>query len=86
MSDRHTVVAHGSNLRRALKLEAAQNGLLGRQITSFEELACRLAGGFTHPINYERLRTATAVRVSASAIPPADVDPPLTATQSTTGR
>ena len=58
MSIRHTIVAHGQLLRDDLKIQAARSRLNGRQIMTFEALACRLAGGFARPIDDESLREA----------------------------
>src|SRR3546814_18348352 len=43
---------------RELRLDAARRRLHGLQILSFEQLAVRLAGGFTRPIDDESLRSA----------------------------
>ena len=58
MSKRHTVVAHGALLKQELRVEAARSRTTGRQIMTFELLACRLAGGFVHLIDDEVLRDA----------------------------
>ena len=58
MSRRHTIVAHGALLKQELRVEAARSRTTGRQIMTFESLACRLAGGFVHPIDDEVLRDA----------------------------
>lgn len=56
--NRRTIVAHGRLAIRELRLNAARQRLHGIQILSFEQLAVRLAGGFTRPINDESLRSA----------------------------
>lgn len=56
--NRRTIVAHGRLAMRELRLDAARRRLHGLQILSFEQLAVRLAGGFTRPIDDESLRTA----------------------------
>lgn len=58
MTIRHTIVAHGLLAKRELRVEAARGRLNGRQIMTFEALACRLAGGFASPIDDEALRDA----------------------------
>ena len=58
MSKRHTIVAHGALLKQELRVEAARSRTTGRQIMTFESLACRLAGEFVHPIDDEVLRDA----------------------------
>ena len=58
MTDRRTIVAHGRLAMRELRLDAAREGRHGLQIMSFEQLAVRLAGGFSRPIDDESLRTA----------------------------
>ena len=58
MLKRHTIVAHGSLLKSDLRAEAARERLHGRQILTFEVLACRLAGGFSAPIDDDMLRDA----------------------------
>lgn len=55
---RRTIVAHGRMAMRELRLNAARQRLHGLQIMSFEQLAVRLAGGFSRPIDDESLRTA----------------------------
>ena len=56
MKLRHTIVAHGLLAKRNLRLEAARGRLHGRQIMTFEAVACRLAGGFSTSIDDETLR------------------------------
>ena len=56
--NRRTIVAHGRLAMRELRLDAARRRHHGLQILSFEQLAVRLAGGFTRPIDDERLRSA----------------------------
>lgn len=58
MTDRRTIVAHGRLAMRELRLNAAREGRHGLQIMTFEQLAVRLAGGFSRPIDDESLRTA----------------------------
>ena len=54
---RRTIVAHGRLAMRELRLNAARQRLHGLQIFSFEQLAVRLAGGFTRLIDDETLRS-----------------------------
>ena len=58
LSNRRTIVAHGRLAMRELRLDAARQRRHGVQIMSFEQLAVRLAGGFTRPIDDDCLRTA----------------------------
>ena len=58
MGKRQTVVVHGRLARAHLKEKAASDRAQGLQILTFEALACRLAGGFTAPIDDETLRAA----------------------------
>lgn len=58
ISARRTIVAHGRLAMREVRLDAARRKLHGLQVMSFEQLAVRLAGGFTRPIDDENLRTA----------------------------
>ena len=54
---RRTIVAHGRLAMRELRLNAARRRDHGLQILSFEQLAVRLAGGFTRPIDNDTLRS-----------------------------
>ena len=59
---RRTVIAHSRLRMRELRLEAARNRWHGLQIMTFEQLAARLAGGLSRPVDDEALRDAiTAV-------------------------
>lgn len=58
MAIRRTVVHHGSLIRRNLLLEAARSGETGLQLMSFEQLAARLAGGFSSGVDNKALRDA----------------------------
>jgi hypothetical protein len=58
MTSRHTIVTHGLLAKRDLRLEVARACLHGRQLMTFEALACRLAGGFSAAIDDETLRDA----------------------------
>lgn len=56
MSSRQTVIAHGRLAMRQLRLEAARERRQGLQVMTLEQMAARLAGGFTGPIDDELLR------------------------------
>ena len=53
---RHTAVVYGRLQSRELRLEAARARRMGQQVMTIEQLACRLAGGFSRPIDDETLR------------------------------
>jgi hypothetical protein len=53
---RRTIVAHGRLAMRELRLAAARERHHGLQIMTFEQLAARLAGGLSRPIDDETLR------------------------------
>ncbi len=55
---RRTVVAHSRLRMRELRLEAARNRWHGLRIVTFEQLAARLAGGLTQPVDDDALREA----------------------------
>lgn len=55
---RQTYIAHGRLASGEIRLEAARNRRHGVQVMAFEQLAARLAGGFTQPIDAETLRDA----------------------------
>ena len=57
-SPRRTVVAHSRLRMRELRLEAARNRWHGLRIVTFEQLAARLAGGLTQPVDDDALREA----------------------------
>lgn len=65
---RRTIVAHGRLAMRELRLDAARRRLHGLQILSFEQLAARLAGGFTRPVDDESLRSAIQVALPETAL------------------
>lgn len=52
---RQTIITQGRLAARALRLEAARNGRLGVQILAIEQVAARLAGGFTQPLDDDTL-------------------------------
>ena len=59
---RHTVIAHGRLAMRELRLAAARERRHGLQVMTFEQLAARLAGGLSQPVDDDALREAiTAV-------------------------
>lgn len=55
---RRTMVVFGRLQSRELRLEAARKRIAGIQVMTMEQLACRLAGGFSRPIEDESLRVA----------------------------
>ena len=55
---RITFVAHGRLAMREIRLEAARRCRHGVQVTTFEQMAARLAGGFLEPIDADALRIA----------------------------
>jgi hypothetical protein len=55
---RHTVVAQGRQAMRERRLEAARERHHGLQVMTFGQLAARLAGGLSRPIDDETLRLA----------------------------
>ena len=67
-SPRRTVVAHSRLGMRELRLEAARNRRHGLQVMTFEQLAARLAGGLTRPVDDDALRQAIV-----SVLPETDV-------------
>jgi hypothetical protein len=54
---RRTAVVFGKLQSRELRLTAARQRDHGLQVMTMEQLACRLAGGFSRPIEDEALRT-----------------------------
>lgn len=56
--ERRTIVAHGRLAMRELRLAAARERHHGLQIMTFEQLAARLAGGLSRPVDDETLRAA----------------------------
>src|ERR1700677_5053889 len=68
MSTRRTIVAHGRLAMRELRLDAARHRRHGLQIMSFEQLAVRIAGGFTRPIDDESLRGAIQAVLPTTAL------------------
>lgn len=55
---RHTAVVHGRLAMQELRLAAARESRHGLQVMTFEQLAARLAGGFSKPIDGDNLRLA----------------------------
>lgn len=55
---RQTYIAHGRLASLEIRLDAARHQHHGTQVMAFEQLAARLAGGFTQPIDAETLRNA----------------------------
>ena len=57
-AQRRTVIAHGRLSMREVRLTAARGKQHGHQVMTFEQLAARLAGGFSQPVDDETLRAA----------------------------
>jgi hypothetical protein len=57
-AQRRTIIAHGRLAMRELRLAAARERQHGLQIMTFEQLAARLAGGLSRPVDDETLRAA----------------------------
>lgn len=55
---RRTAVVFGRLQARELRLSAARGSEAGLRVTTIEQLASRLAGGFLHPVDDEALRGA----------------------------
>ena len=55
---RRTIIAHGRLTMHELRLAAARKHRHGLQIMTFEQLAARLAGGLSRPVDDEALRIA----------------------------
>jgi hypothetical protein len=58
LSNRHTVVVPDGLSMRTRRLDAARNRRHGAQVMSFEQMAARLAGGFSRAIDDDSLRVA----------------------------
>jgi hypothetical protein len=67
MSNRRTIVAHGRLAMREVRVHAARGQAHGLLTLTFEQLAARLAGGFSRPVEHEAL--ITAIRDSLPATP-----------------
>lgn len=68
IAQRHTVVTHGRLAMRELRLKAAREGRHGLQVMTFEQLAARLAGGLSRPVDDESLRGALQVALPETAL------------------
>ena len=68
VAPRRTVVVHGRLAMRELRLNAAREGRHGLQIMTFEQLAARLAGGLTRPVDDETLRAAIQTTLPETAL------------------
>ena len=55
---RRSIVVHDRLAMRELRLDAARHRRHGLQIITFEQLAVRLAGGLSRPVDDESLRAA----------------------------
>src|SRR3546814_19394100 len=69
---RRTIIAHGRLAMRQLRLEAARRRDHGLQVMTFEQLAARLAGGLSRPVDEETLRAA--VQASLPEVALGDLD------------
>ena len=65
---RRTIVAHGRLALRELRFDAARKNQHGLQIMTFEQLAARLAGGLTRPVDDEALRAAIQTTLPKTAL------------------
>ena len=66
--ERRTFVAHGRLAMREIRLQAARDGRHGVQVMTFEQMAARLAGGFSRPIDADSLRVAVREALLATAL------------------
>ena len=67
-SGRRTIIAHGRLAMRELQLAAARERQHGVQIMSFEQLAARLAGGLSRPVDDEVLRATIQTNLPSIAL------------------
>ena len=67
-SGRRTIIAHGRLAMRELRLAAARERQHGVQIMSFEQLAARLAGGLSRPVDDEVLRATIQTNLPSIAL------------------
>ena len=67
-AQRRTVVAHGRLTMRELRLTAARQHRHGLQIMTFEQLAARLAGGLSRPVDDDTLRVAIKTVLPETAL------------------
>src|SRR3546814_23847 len=65
---RRTIIAHGRLAMRQLRLEAARRRDHGLQVMTFEQLAARLAGGLSRPVDEETLRAAVQASLPEVAL------------------
>ena len=65
---RRTVIAHGRLTMREARLAAAREHQHGLQIMTFEQLAARLAGGLSRPIDDDTLRAAIKTVLPTTAL------------------
>ncbi len=68
VAQRRTVIAHGRLAMRELRLDAARNRRHGLQVMTFEQLAARLAGGLSRPVDDEALRSAIQATLPETAL------------------
>jgi hypothetical protein len=67
-SVRRTIVVHGRLAMRERRLAAARERRHGLQIMTFEQLAARLAGGLSRPVDDESLRVAIQATLPSIAL------------------
>ncbi len=72
LARRQTVIAHGRLAMRDLCMAAAREHRHGLQIPTFEQLAARLAGGMTRPVD---VGGEHPVREQVVAHVPPDIEP-----------
>jgi len=65
---RCTIIAHGRLAMRELRLAAARERRHGLQILTFEQLAVRLAGGLSRPVDDETLRAVIQTCLPEAAL------------------
>ncbi len=73
VAGRSTLVVQGRLAMQEARLAAARGGHQGLQIMSFEQVAVRLAGGFSRPIDGESLRAA--IQAALPATPMGELEP-----------
>ena len=65
---RHTVIAHGRLTAHEFRLAAARGRRHGLQVLTFEQLAARLAGGLSRPVDDDALREAITAVLPKTAL------------------
>ena len=67
-AERRTVIAHDRLTMREIRLTAARDHRHGLQIMTFEQLAARLAGGLSRPVDDDALRVAIKTVLPETAL------------------